>query len=212
MHIPLIKSISQYTEIEKVALLLDTFPQSLISYQIWAAFDSNCQTHFVIVHTGDAICLKFFVKEDVIKVNTYQTNGRVHKDNCVEFFVSFGEQKKYYNIEINCTGICLIGLGEGRLNRVLLDEQLIAKVKTHIKINTTPANSITKYSWEITAIIPIEVFEAFNLNSFNLLKGKGNFFKCGDDLPQPHFYSWNKIESKKIDFHLPQFFGELLFD
>ncbi|MES2446324.1 MAG: carbohydrate-binding family 9-like protein [Bacteroidota bacterium] len=212
MRIPFIKSISRNTEIEEVGQLLDTLPQLLISNQLWATFESNCETHFVIAHTGDTIALKFFVKEDVIKVNTHQTNGRVHKDNCVEFFVCFGEQKHYYNIELNCTGICLVGVGEGRLNRVLLEDKLIAKVKTYIKINTAPKNTNTKYMWEITAIIPIEVFEAHKLESFHQIKGAGNFFKCGDDLPQPHFYSWNKIESTKIDFHLPQFFGELAFD
>ncbi len=211
MRIPLIESINHHTEIEKVSLLLDTLPQFPLSHQSWAAYKSNCETNFVIAHAGDAICLKFFVKEDVIKVTTYQTNGRVHKDNCVEFFVAFGTQKKYYNIEFNCTGICLIGLGERRLNRVLLDEKLIANVKTHIKINTTPVNSATKYAWEITAILPIEIFEAANLNSFHQLNAFGNFFKCGDDLPHPHFYSWSKIEAKTPDFHLPEFFGELAF-
>jgi hypothetical protein len=212
MRIPLLNYINRNTEIEEVSLALDKLPQTLIGHQLWSTFNSNCETHFVIVHTGDAICLKFFVKEDVIKVNTHQTNGRVHKDNCVEFFISFGDQKKYYNIELNCTGICLIGLGEARLNRVLLSDSLIANVKTHIQIKTSPAKSSTKYMWEITALIPIEVFKAANLNSFNQLKGMGNYFKCGDDLPQPHFYSWNKIASTKIDFHLPEFFGELTFD
>jgi len=212
MRIPILESVSRNTEIEEISILLDTLPQFQLSNQPWAAFKSNCETSFVIAHTGDTICLKFLVKEDVIKVTTYQTNGRVHKDNCVEFFVAFGEQKKYYNIEFNCTGICLIGFGERRLNRRLLEEKLIAKVKTHIKINTMPANSSTRYKWEITAIIPIEIFEAGNLTSFHNLKGFGNFFKCGDDLPQPHFYSWNAIDAKSPDFHLPEFFGTLLFD
>jgi len=211
MRIPLIESISHNTEIEQVSQLLDALPQFPINHQSWAGYQSNCETNFVIAHAGDAICLKFFVKEDVIKVSTYQINGRVHKDNCVEFFVAFGTQKKYYNIEFNCTGICLIGFGEKRLNRVLLDEKLIAKVKTHIKINSNPVSSTTKYTWEITAILPVEIFEAANLQSFHQLTAQGNFFKCGDDLPQPHFYSWSKIEAKEPNFHLPEFFGELSF-
>lgn len=211
MRIPLIEA-KQVTNIEDVATLLDTLPHFPISHQPWPKFKSNSQTSFVIAHTGATICLKFYVKEDVIKVTSYQTNGRVHKDNCVEFFVSFGADKKYYNIEFNCMGICLIGFGEKRLNRVLLTDTLIAKVKTHIKIITTPMNSTNKYAWEITAIIPIEVFEAANLSSFNKLSGAGNFFKCGDDLPKPHFYCWKMIESETPNFHLPEFFGSLKFD
>lgn len=211
MQIPFIDSITHNTEIEKVSQLLDALPQFPINHQSWEGYQSNCETNFVVAHAGDVICLKFFVKEDVIKVNTYQTNGSVHKDNCVEFFVAFGTQKKYFNIEFNCTGICLIGFGARRMNRILLDEKLIEHVQTLIKISSTPVNSTTKYSWEITAVLPIEIFEAANLHSFNDLTAYGNFFKCGDDLPQPHFYSWNKIEAKKPDFHLPEFFGELSF-
>lgn len=212
MRIPLIESISKITDIEEVSALLDTLPQFPITNEPWPKFKSNCQTNFAIAHSGDTIGLKFFVKEDVIKVASYQTNGRVHKDNCVEFFVSFGAEKKYYNIEFNCMGICLVGFGEKRLNRVLLDDNLIAKIKTQVKINTTPFNSKNKYLWEITALIPIELFEASNLISFHKAIGSGNFFKCGDDLPKPHFYCWNMIESDKPNFHLPEFFGLLTFD
>ena len=99
MRIPLLESINRNTEIEEIAQLLDTLPRSAIHYQPWEAYKSNCEANFTMVHTRDAIYLKYFVKEDVIKVGTYQTNGRVHKDNCVEFFVAFGEHKKYFNIE-----------------------------------------------------------------------------------------------------------------
>ena len=36
-----------------------------------------------------------------------------------------------------------------------------------------------------------------------------NFYKCGDDTPQPHFISWSPIDLPKPDFHAPQFFGVL---
>lgn len=211
MRIPFIDSTAQRSDIEKVSLLLDTLPQYPINYEPWIEFKSNCEANFVIAHVGDAIYLKFYVKEDVIKITTHQVNGRVHKDNCVEFFVSFEGQKKYYNIELNCVGICLIGYGEGRLNRTLLDEKAINKVKTYANIKTASVNSNYKYEWQITAIIPIEIFEEGNLKTLHQNKSKGNFYKCGDDLPHKHFYSWRKIEAKKPDFHLPEFFGELNF-
>lgn len=212
MRIPLIKSICRNTEIEKVAHLLDAFPRTRIANQLWSTVKSNCETHFTIVHTGDTINLKYFVKEDVIKINAHEINGTIHKDNCVEFFIAFEGHQNYFNIEMNCAGICRIGYGKERLNRALLDPTLISTVKTHIKINTAAANSNTKYAWELTAMIPIEVFEIDHIKSFHTLNGHGNFFKCGDDLPQPHFYSWSNITSTNVDFHVPQFFGELAFE
>ncbi|WP_443938907.1 carbohydrate-binding family 9-like protein [Pedobacter sp. MW01-1-1] len=194
-----------------VSKLLDTHVKNAIQYQPWPAFQSNCQTSVAIVHSGDAIFLKFYVKEDVIKVKTHQINGPVHQDNCVEFFVLFKDDDKYFNIEFNCMGLCLIGYGKERLNRELLNEQLICKVKTHINIKSAAIEEKNRYQWEITAMLPIEIFEASNLTSFNQKSARGNFFKCGDDLPKEHFYSWQNIISETPDFHLPEFFGSLAF-
>jgi hypothetical protein len=36
-----------------------------------------------------------------------------------------------------------------------------------------------------------------------------NFYKCGDETPEPHFLSWNPIDLPKPNFHVPQFFGQL---
>lgn len=212
MRIPFIDTVNKNSELKNVSALLDTLPQHQLSHQPWLEFKGDCHTSFVITHSKDAIFLKFYVQENTIKVDTYQINGKVHKDNCVEFFVSFGAQKEYYNIELNCVGVCLIAYGKQRLDRVFLKENLISKIKTHINIQTAPRNSTNKFKWELTAIIPIEVFEHSNLNNFSKLQGFGNFFKCGDNLPKKHFYAWSNIESLKPNFHLPEFFGALEFD
>lgn len=39
-----------------------------------------------------------------------------------------------------------------------------------------------------------------------------NFYKCGDDLPKPHYLCWNPIKSETPDFHLPEFFGNAIFE
>ena len=36
-------------------------------------------------------------------------------------------------------------------------------------------------------------------------------YKCGDELPHPHFRSWKSIETEKPDFHRPEFFAEVAF-
>lgn len=211
LFIPLLNELNINADIEDVSALLATCPKNIIGNQLWPNNKSTCQASFTIAHNGDAIFLKYEVAEDIIKINTHRTNGAVHKDNCVEFFVSFGKEKEYYNIELNCVGISLMAYGTGRLNRVFLTEKSIDKVKKHIKINTAPANSETKYLWELTAIIPIEVFEHSKLKTLKQQTGFGNFFKCGDDLPHTHFYSWNIIDAKTPNFHLPEFFGSLNF-
>ena len=52
-------------------------------------------------------------------------------------------------------------------------------------------------------------------NSVGNLDGKSfraHFYKCGDKLQQPHFLSWNAIGNPKPNFHLPQFFGTIVFE
>jgi hypothetical protein len=209
--VPFIEQFTVNDDIEKVQMLLNALPKNQINNQLWPKFKNNLNTNFSIGHINDAILLTYEVNDDTIMVNTFETNGAVHKDNCVEFFVSFGEEKSYYNIEINCVGVCLIAYGEGRLNRNFITKQLVEKIRTYVTIKKVPEKSKVKYIWQITSIIPIDVFVYSNLKTLKQVTGFGNFFKCGDDLPQPHFYSWNMIESKTPDFHLPEFFGSLVF-
>jgi hypothetical protein len=56
---------------------------------------------------------------------------------------------------------------------------------------------------------------AFSENKIQTLSGetcRGNFFKCGDDLPEPHFVAWNNVNAPSPNFHVPECFGEILFD
>lgn len=39
---------------------------------------------------------------------------------------------------------------------------------------------------------------------------RGNFYKCGDLTAEPHYLSWSPIAFERPNFHLPEFFGELL--
>ena len=38
---------------------------------------------------------------------------------------------------------------------------------------------------------------------------RGNFYKCGDDTPAPHWIAWAPVDA--LDFHLPRCFGDLVF-
>src|SRR3546814_9695772 len=57
--------------------------------------------------------------------------------------------------------------------------------------------------------IPLAVFDAHVVGSLAGRRCTGNFYKCGDDLPEPHYVAWNPIDNPTPNFHLPQYFGEL---
>ncbi|MBO6237358.1 MAG: hypothetical protein J6N50_01050, partial [Bacteroidales bacterium] len=63
-------------------------------------------------------------------------------------------------------------------------------------------------SWEVRLDIPAAVF---GLETFDGLHARGNFYKCGDGLPVPHYLSWAPVGTPRPDFHRPEFFEEIVF-
>jgi len=83
---------------------------------------------------------------------------------------------------------------------------MIRKLRTR----STILNEKIGKKWELVVEIPVSVFNGV-VDVLDGVNAKGNFFKCGDLLPQPHYLSWNMIDSTVPDFHLSQFFGDLFF-
>jgi hypothetical protein len=200
---PKAKELSQF--LDKLAI-----PFYRIDTVNWAAFPYRPEASFRIAHTGEAILLHYRINESDIKAVCSQDNGKVWEDSCVEFFVSF-DNKQYYNIECNCIGKILIGKGSGKQGRIPLPEALLTQVDRWSSLGDSPVENRSG-DWEVSLVIPKEVFYPEIINTFDAVKAKGNFYKCGDCLQTPHFLSWNPIKNETPNFHLPEFFGEFLFD
>ncbi|WP_256013574.1 carbohydrate-binding family 9-like protein [Desertivirga xinjiangensis] len=196
--------------IKAASLLLDKAPRNSIDIAPWREYPYKPDASFSILYTDDSILLKYFVKEKNIKAIHYEINSSVHKDTCVEFFIAFDNEKGYYNLEFNCAGTCHAAYGEGRNGRELLPVNLIQKISYLSAINGATKDD-EDIDWELTLVIPIEIFRYHQIQSLSGKKCRVNFYKCGDDLPEPHFLCWNDIKVDSPDFHLPEFFGEALF-
>jgi hypothetical protein len=104
----------------------------------------------------------------------------------------------------------LIGYGESKTNRTLLPPGISQLIK--YKSELTNDQNPDTVGWELTLMIPVA---AFYFNNIQTLKGRNcvaNFYKCGDELPEPHFVSWSNIQWPQPNFHLRQFFGTLEFE
>jgi hypothetical protein len=202
-----LKNINYNHAIEMVSLRLNELEKHLLNYTPWTAYPYKPEVQFVIAYSGDCIFLKYFVDEESIRAAAGNINGAVWEDACVEFFVSF-DDKGYYNLEFNCIGTALAGFGKEKGSRVRIEERIIRKIKYGSKISNTDGN----IHWELTVAIPLEVFAHHNLSSLKGRQCKANFYKCGDALPQPHFVAWSNIDAPQPNFHLPQFFGTVLFE
>lgn len=185
-------------------------PWHPVAHVNWEEFPYKPEVKFQIAHDNQRIFLHYSVEEEYIKAQYVRINEAVWEDSCVEFFVSFdGKKSNYYNIEFNVLGTGLTGYGSSAKNeRKRLETETIAKIQTA----TTVVNVDGKKKWNIILIIPTGLFVTDNINHLSGITAQANFYKCGDGLPTPHFISWNKIDNPTPNFHLPEFFGDIIFE
>lgn len=195
---------------EDVNPYLEHFPKIPISNNPWPQFQNNVKAKYTIAHNGSAIFLKFQIVEQHVLASS-STNGDIHKDSCVEFFIAFEDDDNYYNLEFNSLGWGKIGYGSGRSNRTLLSESMIDLISSSCKINSRTIDGNKLFTWTITLVIPATVFYHNSFFTFKGLKARGNFYKCGDEIPVPHFLTWKMINTSEPDFHTNEFFGDLEF-
>lgn len=210
--------IKQIKEAKKQSLkdtcnLLETMTVShLINTINWPEYNYQPKVRFRIGHTDNYILLKFNVAEKYIRAKETNTNGDVYKDSCVEFFISF-DGKNYYNFEFNCIGTIHIGYGPNRNKRKPVPVRLAEIVETQSSLGNQAFEEKTgEFNWEMMIRIPIESFAFDEIDSFNRLRTTANFYKCGDETTEPHFLTWNPIDTKNPDFHQPENFGKLVFE
>jgi hypothetical protein len=201
---------SHISDVSAIAAMLSNVEKQQLSYAPWFdRYPYKPEVQFAIAYGPDSLFLQYAVKEKVIQAAHGIINAPVYQDSCVEFFLGFDEGDTYYNFEFNPIGTVLAGFGKGRANRELLPEAVLDKISFQAVIVKEKSESLVK--WQLTVSIPFQVFLFHPLTSLQGQKCRANFYKCGDHLPQPHFLSWSAIQSDEPDFHLPQFFGALLF-
>ena len=178
----------------------------------WDEFPYKPDVSVQIASNENELFLQYKVKEQSVKAEIAESNGRVWTDSCVEFFVSPEGNDEYYNLEMNCIGTILLGFRKkGEPSAHATDEQ-IATIRRISSLGNKPFQEKKGTTeWQITVAIPWEVFFGHDLKPVLGRKMRGNFYKCGDELSVPHFVSWTKIKTEKPSFHQPDFFGGLEF-
>ena len=204
---------SEEPNIAEISETLDTTGKEYaINTLSWKEYNYRPVVKFRIAYDDNAFYLKYYVREKYVRAVNTESNGSVWEDSCVEFFISPSDDGIYYNFEFNCIGTRLLGWGKSREARNLVDPAIIEKIKTISTLGTEPFNEKKGgFLWELTVKIPFEIFVGHKIRN---LEGKtltANFYKCGDKLTEPHYLSWNKIETPRPDFHRPEYFGELQF-
>lgn len=169
------------------------------------------KVEFSVAHDDEDILILYRVQEETVRAVAPHDGGRVWEDSCCEFFFA-PDDKGYYNIECNCAGTLLVAYGPGREGREQAPRETMALIDRCASLGrqafeSRPADG----EWTLALRIPLAVFFHHPDLKLEGLQATGNFYKCGDLLPKPHFLSWNKVGVEKPDFHRPDFFGSIQF-
>jgi len=164
---------------------------------------------FRMFHTGAWLALRFDVREACTAALVATDNGEVWTDSCVEFFIAL-DGTGYYNFETNCIGHMLLGFRKSRDEAEHAPAEILSKVK---RLPSLPAEPFAERRdgppWSLTLLIPPEALFRHRLTDWSGVAARANFYKCGDNLSQPHFLSWRPIGTATPDFHRPEFFDDI---
>lgn len=182
-------------------------PKAEISCYRWAEdYTPRAFAQLIYVNgLGFALHMEAFETDPKAEYTVY--NQPVYKDSCLEFFVNFNPaQPRYINFEMNSNGAFLCALRTDRKN----------KTPIHEILSDLPAVNAKRMEdrWTVDVFFTLPQIETlFGKASFE--RGdilKGNFYKCGDETPVPHFGMWSPIATEQPDFHRPEYFGSMIIE
>lgn len=207
-------NVPKITQAEDLDKIFATLPEHTIGCCNWPEqFPYTPEAAFRIFHDGKNVYIKFTVTENDIKAAVTEDQGRTWTDPCVEFFVSPQGNLDYYNFECTCIGKLLLAWHPADAPKEAANMNVINSVKRFPSLGTEPFElRKEEHSWSIIEIIPATALFRSGIESFDGKEMGANFYKCGDELPTPHFLSWNPIEWTEPSFHRPEQFGKLIFE
>lgn len=171
----------------------------MLSNYLWGSKEEDAVVSLSLSYNDSSLYFTFHVKEKELRRMVNDDNKNVWEDSCVELFIS-PDKENYYNFEFSASTALRLGYGSSRQDRVLVNDELLKKVKREVKVFE---NNNKRSEYTLTGVIPLK---EFNLNKNKLYI---NAYKCGDKLSNPHFISLFPIDLPSPDFHQKRFFQEI---
>jgi len=175
------------------------------------------KTQVKLRYDKDNIYGIFKVEDRYVKCLVQEMNGNVSGDSCVEFFFApdTAAPLKYFNLEINCSGVPLLHyVTSPRKEFTVLKPEEISQIEIAHTMPDKVATEITDpVTWFIEFKLPIAILKQHR-NITDPAPGvtwKANFYKTASKTSNPHYYTWNEVINHRPDFHLPKYFGKIIF-
>jgi hypothetical protein len=189
---------------------LATYPVACVN---WEAYPYAPDVTIKIAHTPSHLLLQYNVREKSIRARYTEANQAVWTDSCVEFFASLDQKKTYYNFEFNCIGTPLLRHNIKPHEGPHATPELLSTILTKSSLGKQPIDLRQgDCAWQLRIAIPYSCFFAHQISDMRGQTLFGNAYKCGDELPEPHFLSLFPVHTPAPNFHAPEFFGQFHFE
>ena len=170
-----------------------------------------------MMYDDNNIYVIFRVKDKHVRSLVQEYNGNVSGDACVEFFFApdVALPAEYFNLEVNAGGTPLIfyvtkpwtgfnKLDVEDIKQIEIAHSLPARIDPEISEAVT---------WTLEYRVPFSMLRKFSAitKPASGVKWRGNFYKTASESSNPHWITWSYVNNPQPNFHLPQFFGTLIF-
>ena len=187
----------------------NAIPAASIDNYFWLEGHTPETTAKLAYIEGFGFALRMTCAETEPKAVYTAYNEPVYTDSCLEFFCDWLGDGRYINMEMNANGTLLSCIGPDRHARTPIADLSGGEI--------FPVQGEVKDGyWTVTAAIPTALLcKILGVDTIPFGKGytfRGNFYKCGDETPIPHYGMWNPVMTESPDFHRPEFFGALVID
>lgn len=199
--------------LRKLSKSTEPLHQSIESNNWPEQFPYHPKVSAELSHDNNNLYLTYNVDEEYVAATALKDNDPVFKDSCVEFFVAF-DDKGYYNIEANCAGTILMSHRKGRkIDVEYASPEILSKILRKPSLGREPFEcKKAEGNWQLMLTIPASAFFKHDFKNLSGVKALCNIYKCGDELPRPHYLSMAPIETPQPDFHQPEFFTPVEFE
>jgi hypothetical protein len=211
LHIPHLINLDELPLSETPAAIEAATTRQAIDQVNWSMYPHKPDVGFYAVHSDSSLYLHFSVNGLSLRAVCLSDGEPVHTDSCVEFFMKKEEEEEYRNFEFNCLGVCDASVRLSRTKKLrTFSPAEYAGIRRYSSLtaSSTPMDEQEGlFAWQLTVGIP---FGLMGVDSGSLpLRIWGNFYKCADATPFPHYLSWNPIDTPAPNFHHPPSFAPL---
>jgi hypothetical protein len=169
-----------------------------------------------MMYDTENVYLIYKVEDRHVRIQNTKFNGPVSTDACVEFFFSPDSDwpLRYFNVEINAGGTGLMAYHkDGKRTNVTEEDFNVVEIAHTLpkKLEQEISEPVT---WFLEFKMPLSLLAKYG-NFTQPKKGvewKANFYKTSSRSTNPHYITWNVVQNPVPQFHLPQYFGKLMFN